>query len=573
MKGIFEMERKRQLQEEKGRYPMRQIITLLIIIIFAFSLVQHVYSIDPASEKDSEKPLHLILAVDVSGSVKPFWPSIMSAIFASIDDLKIGDKVIPIAFGTVARILSEPITIKSGLERLQLRKIFSKLQPMDRWTYFTDLIKVTENITRSEPDWILLIFSDCRSDPGPGRIKDVEITQLASSKRLSQGEGVFVIRLIPDNSHSDLKFIDRLRKDEEELKAGGVISTVAVDDDLIKLMHDFIPLLKKDIELAKALLEKKSEAFKNSALSTSSPEKLKTINSETVGEKVEAPTKNETTSGENKRSLTPSSPAKRGAAKATGTELSKKQEEKKGLSSPELVLNRETRPSPFIKGKKETGKDSYNKASELYSPTKKSSPFLQKTVKKLKDFGPKFLILMKKSLGWILGVVFILIIIIALFRILLHQKKAAKEAKDSEQSELKFNEKDEHYSIVVKTSDLNPATYPLISGTNLIFGIDIPIPYIDRGIAILKVKKDKFILEPLTEGISINGCETRNSVELFPGDEIRYGKTSIELISEEAGDSGVIQDSVREEIEEVLSDQIDEEKNEVDLSDEDFSLG
>jgi len=199
--------------------------------------------------------LSLILAADVSGSMAPIWTTAKSAISSTIDALQAGDKVSPVAFGTNARSLNEPVIIEKERDKIYLKNVFTQLSPADKWTYFTDLFRVTRNIITKDSSAILVCFSDAQSDPGPGRSTDLDITAFANMKEEFKGGGIFVIRLVGTDEASNASVIQRLRKEQEVIKSGGVISAAVNNERLINLMREFIDAIRQSNQLAEQVMK------------------------------------------------------------------------------------------------------------------------------------------------------------------------------------------------------------------------------------------------------------------------------------------------------------------------------
>ncbi len=231
----------------------------LIIIICLLSCV---LSAQTTADIGTQTGLHLILALDVSGSMKPVWYSAQAAVFALIDELKPGDTVYPVAFGTYARLIDSPIRIQGVEDKLKLRSLFTSQKASDKWTYFRDLFSFVSDVIHPQHEVILLVITDCISDPGPGRIlnSDIDLIKISSDREQFPGGGIFVIRLAGTDKIIKASLLSRLRKEATSMKEKGISSAVinVTTDSLINIMHNLMHYLKSDLAMAQKLLQKKS---------------------------------------------------------------------------------------------------------------------------------------------------------------------------------------------------------------------------------------------------------------------------------------------------------------------------
>ncbi|MEO0302068.1 MAG: vWA domain-containing protein [candidate division WOR-3 bacterium] len=225
-----------------GNIKIKKIIMVAIFLTFFSTLF-------------AQKNITLILALDDSGSMKPYWQAAVSTLFSIIDGLKPGDKVFPIAFSTYARHLSNPIIINGPEDKLYLRSLYQKLSPSGQWTYFKDLIDVCREIFNSDSTAILICITDAISDPGPGRKDDIDITRLAELKQKFPGGGVYVLRLTDKKT----EITSDIQNEQKSLKEGGVISVFLTDERILEICQSLISALREANQLAKEILEKYSQ--------------------------------------------------------------------------------------------------------------------------------------------------------------------------------------------------------------------------------------------------------------------------------------------------------------------------
>ena len=207
--------------------------------VFLFAMT----GVDPlGANPGTSHSLNVVLAIDLSGSMKAAkWDAAIGAAFSIIDDLEVGDRTIPVGFGTVARIVADPVVICGGQDRLRLRRVYSDLVADDEWTYYRDLHRLFLRLRREYGrNTALLAITDSESDPGPGRNSDIDISWLASDQKEFAGS----IRVLTiDNEEGASGILGRLRSktsadapDSDDLEPGRVDSFF----QLVKSVSEFL---------------------------------------------------------------------------------------------------------------------------------------------------------------------------------------------------------------------------------------------------------------------------------------------------------------------------------------------
>jgi len=120
---------------------------------------------------------------------------------------------------------------------------------------------------------------------------------------------------------------------------------------------------------------------------------------------------------------------------------------------------------------------------------------------------------------------------------------------------------DNSLQLVIKSRELPTVSYPLMNGTVYTLGVDIPIPSIDQGIAIITMEKEKVWIEPLTEGILRNDEEINEKTLLSAGDIVQFKDVTINITSVAEEDDLLVPVSGTENSDEASTDLSDEDLN------------
>lgn len=83
--------------------------------------------------------------------------------------------------------------------------------------------------------------------------------------------------------------------------------------------------------------------------------------------------------------------------------------------------------------------------------------------------------------------------------------------------------------LIVQGADVPPLSYPLDEGTVYMLGVDIPVPYLDYGVAQIKMKKRLVTIEPLTTGFTKNGVEFNGETIFASGDTVQFRHITLAL--------------------------------------------
>lgn len=87
--------------------------------------------------------------------------------------------------------------------------------------------------------------------------------------------------------------------------------------------------------------------------------------------------------------------------------------------------------------------------------------------------------------------------------------------------------------IKVQCGDLPAVHYPLTDGTSYTLGVDIPLPSVTEGFAVIRMDKGRITIEPFTQGIRKEDAEINGITELQNGDVILYKDITIQITSEQ----------------------------------------
>lgn len=122
--------------------------------------------------KVDEKRSDFIIAVDRSGSMKPYWTEIRRQLTDFVSVLPDGDYVSIIGFGTKARHLLIPRTLSREAKEGLKKEVGLLADPREQYTdLFEGALQILEEVNRpgSNPVCFVFVFTDFLDEPSPQR--------------------------------------------------------------------------------------------------------------------------------------------------------------------------------------------------------------------------------------------------------------------------------------------------------------------------------------------------------------------------------------------------------------------
>lgn len=155
----------------------------------------------PAEAADGRSPdasTGLLIAIDLSGSVRPYFMDIQDTVMDLLEALPDGSRLSIVRFDEKAEELARTSHLTSS-QRETIQDRLRSLSPEGKWTDFLGLVEQLDASTGAlEAPLLIVIFTDAKSDPAPG-------TEFNELDRLLQEnfagrEDVNVLLMLPEEN-------------------------------------------------------------------------------------------------------------------------------------------------------------------------------------------------------------------------------------------------------------------------------------------------------------------------------------------------------------------------------------